>query len=102
MTAAKKPKHGGPRLTITDPEILKKFPSFAEVAKATAITIKSAKPHGGPRKGAGRPAGAKGKEARGRVSVTRSVSMDPGSWAQLDKDRKGIPRGRYIENKLGL
>ena len=58
--------------------------------------------HGGPRKGAGRPVGAKGKEARGKVAVTRSISMDPGSWAQLDKDRKGIPRGRYIENKLGL
>jgi len=58
--------------------------------------------HGGPRKGAGRPAGAKGKEARGKVAVTRSVSMDPSSWAQLDKDRKNVPRGRYIEDKLGL
>lgn len=94
-----KPKHRGPSLTITDPEILKKFPSFAEVAKATAITVKTSK-HGGPRKGAGRPKGAKSKNAKGRQAVTRSVSMREESWARLDLQRGNTSRGKYIEGIL--
>jgi len=58
--------------------------------------------HGGPRKGAGRPVGSKGKEAKGKTAVTRSISMHPTSWQKLDKDRKEVPRGRYIEDRLGL
>jgi hypothetical protein len=56
--------------------------------------------HGGPRKGSGRPKGAKSKNAKGRTAVTRSVSMQPESWAKLDRARGDTPRGKYIESKL--
>lgn len=58
------------------------------------------KPHGGRRKGAGRPAGKKSANARGRTAVTRSVSMQPESWQKLDRDRGDLSRGKYIESKL--
>ena len=56
--------------------------------------------HGGPRKGAGRPRGAKGKNAKGRTAVTRSVSMQPESWAKLDRQRGDQSRGKFIESLL--
>ena len=56
--------------------------------------------HGGPRKGAGRPAGAKSANAKGRTAVTRSVSMQPESWANLDRQRGTMSRGKYIESKI--
>ena len=56
--------------------------------------------HGGPRKGSGRPKGAKSKNAKGRTAVTRSVSMQPESWAKLDRQRGDTPRGKFIESKL--
>jgi hypothetical protein len=56
--------------------------------------------HGGPRKGSGRPKGAKSKNAKGRTAVTRSVSMQPESWAKLDRQRGDQSRGKYIESKL--
>ena len=56
--------------------------------------------HGGPRKGAGRKAGGKNKNAKGRTAVTRSVSMQPESWAKLDRQRGTLSRGKYIESKL--
>jgi len=56
--------------------------------------------HGGPRKGAGRPKGKKSANAKGRTSVTRSVSMQPESWQKLDRDRGDQSRGKYIESKL--
>lgn len=56
--------------------------------------------HGGPRKGSGRPKGAKSKNAKGRTAVTRSVSMQPESWAKLDRQRGDQSRGKYIESIL--
>ena len=56
--------------------------------------------HGGPRKGAGRPAGKKSANAKGRTAVTRSVSMQPESWRKLDLQRGTQSRGKYIESKL--
>jgi hypothetical protein len=56
--------------------------------------------HGGPRKGSGRPKGAKSKNAKGRTAVTRSVSMQPESWAKLDRQRGDQSRGKFIESKL--
>ncbi len=56
--------------------------------------------HGGQRKGAGRPKGAKSKNAKGRSAVTRSVSMQPESWAKLDRLRGTMSRGKFIESKL--
>jgi hypothetical protein len=56
--------------------------------------------HGGPRKGAGRPAGKKSANAKGRTAITRSVSMQPESWQKLDRDRGTLSRGKYIESKL--
>jgi hypothetical protein len=56
--------------------------------------------HGGPRKGAGRPKGAKSKNAKGRTAVTRSVSMQPESWDKLDRARGDQSRGKYIESIL--
>jgi hypothetical protein len=53
--------------------------------------------HGGPRKGAGRPAGKKSANAKGRTAVTRSVSMQPESWAKLDRQRGSMSRGKFIE-----
>jgi hypothetical protein len=55
--------------------------------------------HGGPRKGAGRPQGKKSANAKGRTAVTRSVSMQPESWAQLDRLRT-MSRGKFIESML--
>jgi len=52
--------------------------------------------HGGPRKGAGRPAGKKSVKARGRTAVTRSVSMQPESWDKLDRQRGTQSRGKFI------
>jgi hypothetical protein len=56
--------------------------------------------HGGARKNAGRKAGGKNKNAKGRTAVTRSVSMQPESWQKLDRDRGTLSRGKYIESKL--
>jgi len=56
--------------------------------------------HGGPRKGAGRPVGTKGKAAKGRQAVTRSVSMPSDSWDKLDRKRGDLSRGKYIEGIL--
>ena len=56
--------------------------------------------HGGPRKGAGRPQGKKSSNAKGRTAVTRSVSMQPESWAKLDRLRGTQSRGKFIESKL--
>ena len=56
--------------------------------------------HGGPRKGAGRPAGKKSANAKGRTAVTRSVSMQPESWAKLDRQRGTMSRGKFIESLL--
>jgi hypothetical protein len=56
--------------------------------------------HGGPRKGAGRPQGKKSANAKGRTAVTRSVSMQPESWAKLDRARGDQSRGKYIESIL--
>jgi len=56
--------------------------------------------HGGPRKGSGRPKGAKSKNAKGRTAVTRSVSMQPESWANLDRLRGTQSRGKFIESIL--
>jgi hypothetical protein len=58
--------------------------------------------HGGPRKGAGRPKGKKSAAAKGRTAVTRSVSMQPESWAKLDRQRGDQSRGKFIESKLWL
>jgi hypothetical protein len=52
--------------------------------------------HGGPRKNAGRKRGS----GKGRTAVTRSVSMHPHSWDQLDAARGDTPRGKFIEQKL--
>jgi hypothetical protein len=59
--------------------------------------MKKPNTHGGPRKGAGRPKGAKSKNAKGRTAVTRSVSMQPESWAKLDRQRGTQSRGKFIE-----
>jgi hypothetical protein len=56
--------------------------------------------HGGPRKGSGRPKGAKSKNAKGRTAVTRSVSMQPESWRKLDLQRGTMSRGKFIESLL--
>ena len=56
--------------------------------------------HGGPRKGAGRPAGKKNANAKGRTAVTRSVSMQPESWGKLDRQRGTMSRGKFIESML--
>jgi hypothetical protein len=56
--------------------------------------------HGGPRKGAGRPAGKKSANAKGRTAVTRSVSMQPEIWAKLDRLRGTRSRGKFIESLL--
>jgi hypothetical protein len=56
--------------------------------------------HGGPRKGSGRPKGAKSKNAKGRTAVTRSVSMQPESWDKLDRLRGTQSRGKFIESLL--
>lgn len=56
--------------------------------------------HGGPRKGAGRKTGGKNKNAKGRTAVTRSVSMQPETWAKLDRARGTVSRGKFIESKL--
>lgn len=59
------------------------------------------KKHGGPRKGAGRPAGSKNKTpAKGRQAVTRSISMLQQSWDKLDRQRGSKSRGKYIEEIL--
>lgn len=62
--------------------------------------MKKTTTHGGPRKGSGRPKGAKSKNAKGRTAVTRSVSMQPESWDNLDRARGDQSRGKYIESIL--
>lgn len=62
--------------------------------------MKKTTTHGGPRKGAGRPAGKKSANAKGRTAVTRSVSMQPESWAKLDRQRGTMSRGKFIEALL--
>jgi hypothetical protein len=58
--------------------------------------------HGGRREGAGRPKGRKTKNPKGKVAVSRTVSMHPHSWDRLDRLRGDTPRGKFIESKLGL
>jgi hypothetical protein len=55
---------------------------------------------GGPRRGAGRPKGAKGKNAKGRVVITKSVSMPAEAWREMDLQRGEIARGKFIQSKL--
>jgi hypothetical protein len=43
---------------------------------------------GGKRKGAGRP--------RGRIAVTRSISLSPSLWRTVDTLRGNINRSRFI------
>ena len=62
--------------------------------------MKKTTTHGGPRKGAGRPKGKKSANAKGRTAVTRSVSMQPESWAKLDRQRGTMSRGKFIESLL--
>jgi hypothetical protein len=62
--------------------------------------MKNPTTHGGPRKGSGRPAGKKNANAKGRSAVTRSVSMQPESWAKLDRLRGTMSRGKFIEGML--
>jgi len=56
--------------------------------------------HGGQRKGAGRPKGAAGKNAKGRTVTTRSVSMQPETWDKLDAQRGQQSRGKYIADRI--
>jgi integrase len=56
--------------------------------------------HGGRRDGAGRPKGRKTKNPKGKIAVSRTVSMHPHSWDKLDRLRGDTPRGKYIEQKL--
>ena len=56
--------------------------------------------HGGARKGAGRPKGKKSANAKSRTAVTRSVSMQPETWAKLDRARGDLSRGKFIESYL--
>ena len=56
--------------------------------------------HGGSRKGAGRKTGSKNKNAKGRTAITRSVSMQPESWARLDRQRGAQSRGKFIASLL--
>lgn len=50
--------------------------------------------HGGKRKGAGRKLGS----GTGRKVSTRSISMLHEVWEQIDADRGGLSRGKYIES----
>lgn len=52
--------------------------------------------HGGSRKGAGRKAGS----GKGRKYVSKTIAMQPESWAKLDRQRGTMSRGKYIESKL--
>lgn len=54
--------------------------------------------HGGPREGAGRPAGT----GAGRTVESKSVSMSPAAWVKLDALRGKLSRGAYIAKKLKL
>ncbi len=56
--------------------------------------------HGGRREGAGRPKGRKTKNPKGKIAVSRSVSMHPESWDKLDRLRGALSRGKFIESKL--
>ncbi len=56
--------------------------------------------HGGRRKGAGRPKGRKTKNPRGKIAVSRSVCLQPESWAELDRQRGALSRGKFIEQRL--
>jgi hypothetical protein len=47
---------------------------------------------GGARKGAGRKSG--------RTVITRSVSMPPAEWEQLDRERGEHSRGKFIAGLL--
>lgn len=51
---------------------------------------------GGSRKGAGRKPGS----GKGRVAVTRSVSMPAESWEALDSARGEQSRGEWIASQL--
>jgi hypothetical protein len=51
---------------------------------------------GGKREGAGRKPGS----GKGRVSVTRSVSMSEESWDALDAARGEQSRGEWIASRL--
>jgi hypothetical protein len=50
---------------------------------------------GGARKGAGR-------KPTGRTVITRSVSMPPTAWQEIDAMRGKHSRGSFIANRLGI
>jgi hypothetical protein len=56
--------------------------------------------HGGRREGSGRPKGRKTKNPKGKIAVSRTVSMHPHSWDKIDAARGDTPRGKFIEQKL--
>tara|TARA_B100001093_G_scaffold464346_1_gene481149 strand:- start:1107 stop:1301 length:195 start_codon:yes stop_codon:yes gene_type:complete len=58
--------------------------------------MKTKNTHGGARKGAGRPKGS----GKGRTVVTRSVSMKPEIWAEIDRLRGSQSRGVYLSDKI--
>ena len=47
---------------------------------------------GGKRRGSGRPKGT----VKGRHALSVSVSMSANEWALIDKNRGGMPRGKYL------
>lgn len=54
------------------------------------------KNHGGPRPGAGRPAGT----GTGRTVTSSSVNLPPALWAKLDAIRGGLSRSAWIAAKI--
>jgi hypothetical protein len=54
------------------------------------------KTHGGARKNAGRKKGS----GKGRVVLSKTITMRPESWEKLDRARGRQSRGKYIESKL--
>ena len=52
--------------------------------------------HGGARKGAGRKTGS----GKGRLYVSKTVAMSKESWANLDRQRGTMSRGKFIESLL--
>lgn len=62
--------------------------------------MKKPKPHGGKRKGAGRPVGSTNATHKADPAVTRSVSMPTTTWDRLDTLRGKSSRGSYIKTLL--
>ena len=55
------------------------------------------KPHGGKRPNSGRKKGS----GKGRIAVTRSISMMPETWQLIDSLRGKESRGKYLARLLG-